>query len=413
MSASLQAHAQRIAGGFPRTFWVLWWGTFINRLGLFVVPFMAVYLTNGRHFPVATAGVVASLWGVGGVLASQVGGYLADHIGRRRTMLIGLGLGGLSMIGLGFVSELHWILPLTFVTALLSESYRPGMQACIADIIPAHDRARAFGVLYWVINLGVSFGLVLGGVLASKSYLYLFLGDGLSSIAFAFLIWRYVPETMPPHPVGAHADAAPKPGFVGGVLAPYRDRPFLVFILLSVATLIVFLQHAAALPVDIISHGISNAALGWILAVNGIAIVLVQPFASPLLTRLHRSRVLALGALLMGLGFGMNRFATGPWMYALASVVWTLGEIAVLPIANAVVADVALPAMRGRYQGAYGLSWGIAGFAAPLIGTGVMQRFGAHTLWWACLVTGVVVALGQLALSPALSRLRRERSAAA
>lgn len=408
--AGLAARLRSSVGGLPRTFWVLWCGMFVNRVGMFVLPFLAVYLTRSRGFSMSQAGLVGSVWGLGGMLASQLGGYLADHLGRRATMLASLTLGGLGVIALGFTRDLRLIVPLTFVVALLNESYRPAMQATIADVVPPEDRVRAFGILYWVINLGVSFGLVLGGLLASRSYLYLFLGDGFTSLLFALLVFQLVPETMPPHPT--HEGAAPKQGFVGGVLAPFRDVPFALFILLSVLVLLIFMQHAAALPIDITSHGVSNAALGAVLAINGIVIVFVQPFVMPWLTRRNRSYVLAAGSALVGLGFGMNAFAARALHYSLASVVWTLGEIAVLPIANAVVADVALPHMRGRYQGAYGLSWGIAGFGAPLIGTTVMQHFGSATLWFGCLAAGLLAALGQIALAPRLGRLRRERSGA-
>ena len=94
-------------------------------------------------------------------------------------------------------------------------------------------------------------------------------------------------------------------------------------------------------------------------------------------------------------------------------MVWSLGEIAVLPIANAVVADIALPELRGRYQGAYGLCWGIAAFLGPLIGSGVLQHAGAHVLWLGCLLAGLAVGLGQWLLEPRLTRLRAARRASA
>jgi len=144
---------------------------------------------------------------------------------------------------------------------------------------------------------------------------------------------------------------------------------------------------------------------------NGIVIVLVQPFLAPVLGRYNRSRVLALGACLVGLGFGLNVVATGPLLFAAGVVVWTVGEIFVLPTANALVADVALPHMRGRYQGAYGLSFGLAAFGAPLIGTFVLQHFGSRALWLGCLALGLVVSAGHVALAPRLTRLREERLA--
>jgi MFS family permease len=384
---------------------------FVNRAGSFVVPFLAVYLTRERGLPVATAGLVAAVYGAGAAVASPLGGWLADHAGRRATMAGALVLGGLGMIALGFARELALILPGAFLVALVGECYRPAMVAAVSDLVgPAH-RLRAFGWLYWIINLGYSVGLLLGGALAARSFLWLFVGDGLTSLAFGLIVWRLVPETRP----SAHGapDGPAARGFVHGFLAPYRDRPFLAFVLLSVLVLLIFMQHIAALPVEMAARGIPSAWLGSVLALNGIVIVLVQPFLAPFLARFDHSRTLAAGAVLVGLGFGWNAIASGPLGFALGVVVWTVGEILVLPTGNALVADLARPGMRGRYQGAYGLSFGVAAFLAPLLGTAVLQQSGSAALWLGCLALGLLVALGQLALAPRLRRLRQARLAAA
>jgi MFS family permease len=398
-----------LVGGLPRSFWILWAGMFVNRAGCFVVPLMALYLTQGRGFSIATAGVVTACYGAGAAVASPLGGYLADHAGRRRTMIGALAFGGLGMIGLGFVRDIRVIAPACFFLAMAGECYRPAMQAAVADLIEPRERVRAYGILYWVINLGFSIGAVLGGLLASKSFLLLFLGDGLTSLAFGAIVWRWVPETRPSHP--ATHSGTPRLNAVQGFLAPYRDRPFLIFVLLGILILLVFMQHVAPLPIDMAARGVSRPMIGLLLGINGVLIVLVQPFLAPWIQRLNRSRVIALGATLVGAGFGLQALARGPAIFAISVAIWTIGEICVLPIANAVVADVALPHMRGRYQGAYGLSFGLAGFGAPLIGTAVMQRWGSGALWTGCFVTGLVVAAGQLALAPRLTRLRESRLA--
>ncbi|GMV44487.1 MAG: MFS transporter [Myxococcales bacterium] len=393
--------------GLPRVFWILWGGVFVNRVGTFVVPFMAVYLTDGRGFSVGTAGLVAALYGLGSAVASQVGGALADHLGRRTTMLLGIGLGGVSMVALGFASDLRLLMPLTFVAAVLNESYRPALQATVADIVPPRDRSRAFGALYWAANLGVAIGLVLGGALAEQAFVLLFVGDGLTTLAFGALVWRLVPETRP-------APAATGPGRVRvlqGVVAPYRDLPFLAFLLLNVMLLFVFMQHATTLPIDAAAHGISKSALGWVLAVNAATIVVVQPVASAWLARLDRGRVLAGGAALVAAGFGSYGVCESAWGFAGATLVWSLGEIAVFPITNALVADVAPSDLRGRYQGALGLSWGIAGFGAPLLGTAVLEDLDAVTLWGGCFGVSLLVAAGYVALGPTLARVCSERTA--
>lgn len=407
-SRNLKNWQHELGGGLPRSFWILWAGMLVNRAGSFVVPFLAIYLTQGRGFSIATAGMVASAYGLGAAVASPVGGYFADHVGRRATLVGALGLGGLGMISLGFAHRIEHILPGCFLVAVLGESYRPAMQAAVADLVPAADRVRAFGLIYWVINLGFSIGLALGGLLASFSFQLLFIGDGLTSLLFAFIVWRAVPETR----TASQAHASRSHGIVSGFLAPYRDRAFLYFLLLSLLVLLVFMQHVTALPIDIAAHGISNRVLGMLLAINGVLIVFVQPFLAPLVAQRNRSRVLALGTVVVGVGFGLNALAQGAPLFALSVVVWSLGEIGVLPIANAVVADIAPPELRGRYQGAYGLCFGLAAFGAPLIGSIVMQEAGAPALWTGCAVAGLLTGTGHLLLAPRLARLREVRQTA-
>lgn len=408
---TLTDRIRALAGGFPRPFAFLVAGMFVNRTGTFVVPFLAIWLTQARHVPLAVAGAVASLWGVGGMVASPLGGFLADHIGRRRTMLAALTLGGTGMIALGFMRTLGTIAPMVFAVSMLGECYRPAMQAAVADLVPPEHRVRAYGLVYWAINLGVSFGLVIGGALAMRSFTLLFLGDGLTTLAFAAIVARNVPETRPA-PVALAATGERAHGAVGGLLAPYRDMPFLAFILVSVLSMLVFMQHSTAMPLDMTAHGVPRATLGLVMALNGILVVFAQPLLSPALARRNRSRVLAAGCALFGAGFGSFAFAHAAPAFALGIVVWSLGEIGVLPIANTLVADVARPGLRGRYQGAYGLVFGVAAFAAPLLGTGVLQHFGARALWLGCAAAAGAAAAGHMLLAPALTRLRARRLAA-
>ncbi|NOT33128.1 MAG: MFS transporter [Candidatus Eisenbacteria bacterium] len=393
----------------PRTFWILCGGMLVNRAGSFVLIFLSVYLTQSRGFSITTAGMIVALYGAGGMLASLAGGFFADHIGRRATMLGALTLGGLGIIGLGFARDLRVIAPMVFAVAFFGEAYRPAMQAAVSDLVPAENRVRAFGILYWAINVGFSIGAILGGALAQSSFLWLFIGDGVTTLLFAFLIARAVPETRPTP--ASHAAGSARRGVLHDLLAPYLDGPFGAFVLLAVLTMLVFLQHVSTLPIDMSAHGVQRTSLGAVLAINGIVIVLLQPFLAPYLQRWNRSYVLAVGASLIGLGFGLYALARTPVGYGVGVLIWTLGEICVLPISNAVVGDIAPSHMRGRYQGAYGLSFGFSGLCAPLVGTFVLQHFGGHTLWWSCLAVGVIAAVGHLLLAPALTRLREERIA--
>jgi MFS family permease len=398
-----------MVGGLPRPFWFIWAGTFVNRCGSFVMPFMAIYLTEARGLSLTQAGLVVALYGAGGSVAAPLGGFLADHVGRRATMLIALAMGGVGMIALGFAERLEVIAPTFFMVAVFAEMYRPGMQAAVADLVPVADRVRAYGLIYWVINLGFAIGLAVGGVLAGRSFLWLFVGDGVTTLLFALLIWHGVPETRPVRAPRAHGHPAAS-GWAD-FLAPYRDLPFVGFLALHFLFWLIFQQSGTTFPLDMTAHGVSKSMFGLILGLNGLLIVLIQPLLGPFLARRDRSKTLAVGAVLVGVGFGLNAVAGVVPLYALGVVIWTVGEIWVLPVSNTMVADLAPRDLRGRYQGAYGLAFALAMCAAAPLGTLILERLGSVTLWSGCLALGLTIAAGQLVLAPSLRRTRAARMA--
>lgn len=404
------ATLRAFGAGLPRPFWFLWVGTFITRLGSFVLPFLALYLTQSLGLSMSQAGLVIALYGAGAAAAGPLGGFLADRFGRRFTMLLALVVGGSSMIALGSVHQVEWLAVALFFVALMTEMYRPAMQAAVADLVPAADRVRAFGLIYWVINVGFACGLTLGGFLASKSFQWLFIGDGATTLLYAALIAFGVPETRPRS--APRAPSGPSPHGWSEFFAPYRDRPFLAFLALSFLFALIFMQNATTFAIDMTAHGVTRVQYGQILALNGVVIVLVQPFLGPMLAARDRSQTLALGAVLVGIGFGLNAIAHTVPMYVLGVLIWTIGEIGVLPVAGALVADLSPMALRGRYQGGYSLAFGLAVCAAPAVGMFVLERAGSMVLWLGCLIAGLGISAGHLLLARTFARVRRARMAA-
>src|SRR5438874_564327 len=81
----------------PRPVWILFFGTFLNKFGAFVVPFLTLYLT-AQGYTTGQAGLAISAYGLGTMVASLVGGHLADRFGRRETIVLSMFLGAAMMM---------------------------------------------------------------------------------------------------------------------------------------------------------------------------------------------------------------------------------------------------------------------------------------------------------------------------
>ncbi|HNN91090.1 MAG TPA: MFS transporter [Pseudomonadota bacterium] len=390
--------------GLPQPFWYLWTGVLINRLGGFVFTFLAIYLTQQRKFSVEEAGLVVSLYGVGSVCAGPVGGTLADRIGRKATLLIGLLGAASAMVYLGLAREYVYIAAGAVVLGFFNDLSRPASQAAIADLVPPEDRVRAFGLHYWAINLGFAGSSMLAGFLARFDFMWLFFGDAAATTLFGIIVLLRIPETRPSGEPHAGEHTPPTETQSRGPFAPYRDPIFLPLFVAQLIWAWIFMQSSSSLPLDMSQHGISMSRYGQLAAINGLLIVLLQPFVLRHITRMPRALAMSVGVLLTGVGFGICGFGSSVTIYIVSIVIWTLGEIVLSPILPTLIADLAPRSLRGTYQGGFQLAWGAALLLGPALGGLVMGRFGSRTLWLICAALGIGVAWTHLLIAPARRR---------
>jgi MFS family permease len=379
----------------PATYWYLCVGVFVNRLGNFVLPFLAIYFAKERGYSVAATGVAVAMYGAGNVVSALVGGTLADRFGRRRVLLISLFVGPVVLMALPFAND-DLVLPLTFALGAIYELYRPAANAAVVDVVPAPDRQRAFAIQYWGINLGFAIGVTLGGLLAARGYLWLFALDAATTFLYGIVVYLKVPETAP--------GRSEQPSFFTHPFAPFKDWSFSAFLCITVALACVFNLCGSMLPIEMATDGIGPATYGKLIAINGALIVCLQPAIATIVGRYQNVKVMAVAALILGVGFGATSFVSSASGYAATIVTWTLAEMAWLPLGPAVVATLSPAALRGVYQGAYGLSFALATSLAPLFGGLVFDRFGSVVLWSSCTVIGALSGLGFLLLAPAIRR---------
>jgi len=374
----------------PGPVWILCAGTFVNRFGSFVAVFLVLYLRS-RGYSIAEAGLVVSFYGVGNVVAAAVGGWVADRFGRRNALALSMFSSAATLLALSQARSLPLIIVLTTLAGLTGEMYRPAAAALLTDLTRAGERIPAFALNRLAINLGFAAGPAVAGLLAERSFFLIFLGDALTSAAFGVIALTSLPEGVRVRRGEERRGEA--------VRTMLRDRAFLFFLISSVLGAFVYFQSQTTFPLHVRASGLSDADYGLLISLNGLAIVLLELPLVAITQRFPYRPVLTLGSLLVGLGFALNAFANDLPELALTVLIWTLGEIVYAPVASAYVADIAPEHMRGRYQGAWGLTWGLAYVFAPALGAAIFA-WSADGLWLICGVLGVASALLLLAARP-------------
>ncbi|MER5965162.1 MFS transporter [Streptomyces sp. NPDC002057] len=378
----------------PPVVWTIFAGTIVNRLGYLVTPFLIFFLASRGVTGAETTYVLGAL-GAGNLLGPAVGGILADRVGRRPTMIIGL-VGTAVAQGALFLAPGVWTMAAAaLLISAAGSTVSPAASALLADAVDSERRRRAYALFGWGVNIGTAVAGVLGGYLAAHGYWLLFAVDAGSMLVYALVVTVRLKEPKrdrTPHPAGNGKD-----GIGYGVVL--RDRLAMVLLPLLGIQLFVYSLTEVALPLAIHDSGLSPAVYGAMAAVNAILVVALQPFTTAWLSRFPQLAVQGAGSTLIAVGVALTGLADGIAGYAVSVVVWSLGEVVVAGIAAGIVANLAPAHARGRYQGAFSWIWGVARFAALTLGVTTYTTLGPTVLWWTALVAGTATAAATVALT--------------
>lgn len=367
----------------PRPAWILFGGTFINRFGSFVLPFLVLYLTRAGY-SATEAGAAMAIYGCGHLFASILGGHLADRIGRRNTIGVSMFGSAAAMIALAQAHGFPAIAAAVFATGTLTELYRPASYALVADLVPQERRVIAYGVYRLAVNLGFAAGPAMAGFLADKSFGLLFAGDAATSVIYGMIALAFLPHGMR----GFARDERAGEAFRAAV----RDTPFLLLLIATLGVTAIDFQSGSTFPLLVKSLGYATSTYGVLLSINGMLIVAFELLITSFVRRFRPQPVIAFGYLLSGVGFALNLFARTVPQLAGTVVVWTLGEMISSPVAGAYAAQIAPERYRGRYMGLLMTMWSLGLIFGPLIGTWTFAH-NPQILWIACGIGGICTAL--------------------
>ena len=398
--------------GYPRQYWVLFWGLLINSIGGGLWwPFLTIYMRERLAVPLTTITLLFTLNAVAGLAAMSIAGPAVDRFGRRFAMIIGLVASGSILLAMSVAQTLQvWAL-LMLVQGLFNPFYRVGSDAMVADLIPPARRAGAYALLRMINNLGIAIGPAIGGFVIGVSYGLAFYIAAAANLLFVTLIVFFVRETLPSRTAspahGSGADGGAQVGVPqreGGYGPVLRDRPFValcgVFVLATMPAAIMMMLLAVYAKEN---FGVPESQYGFIMATNAAMVVLFQYAVTRRSQAYPPLQVLALGAFFYAIGAGSVALGGGFWGFWLSMVILTIGELLIAPTGTAVAANLAPPDMRGRYMGLYGITWGVAFGIGPVIAGSINDNVAPRAMWLFALAAGLAAAAGFLLLRKKLT----------
>lgn len=385
----------------PKNIWLLSAGTLINRAGTMVLPFMALYVVHEFKVSAGEAGLVLAAYGIGAFLSAPFSGRLSDRIGSVHVMIVSLFASGIFLIIYSFVTNFYLFIFLSFIWAVISEAFRPASMSFVSTEAPADKRKTAFALYRLAINLGMSIGPVLGGVLSSVNFHLLFYADGITSIVAAiyFLFSHFDDSTVKKKNNEIEKDEEEKLIKRTGVLS---NKRFVFYLLAIIPVIIVFFQHIGAMPLFIVDElGFSRATFGLLASINTVMIIFIEVPLNDAMQNWKDWKALMLGAVLSGIGFGLMAFLHSAAGIILSIVIWTFGEMIFFPAANNYVSEISPEQQRGEYMGYSQMTFSFAFMIGPLMGTAALDYFGSFTVWVGCFVFGLFSALMMFKLKKA------------
>lgn len=415
-------------------FWGLWVTLLILWMGRFVTSFLSMYLVSDMHVSAGVAGTIVSMYGFGGIFGCLYGGALSDRFGRPAMIVIG-NLGSAAMLVLlAFIGN-PWIMAIALLAyGAISSMPTPAVAAYVSDVVPFRKQKRAYSLQTWAANFGFAIGPIIANQLVKISYALMFYAEAAVLVFATILMIVFFKEVgLGKRPRGevAPARASQAAESAAGnavehavkqtgesqrpqrfsVWRSYRracaDGALMSMVVLMFLYTLAYYQIVSGLPISMTQIGLGTDEYSSLLTINGGLLCLLQIPAIGLFQRMSNTRVLVLGMSITAVGYAFQIGANSWVAFAIATVLWTLGELGTFPIAATTVANIAPKDVRGTYQGLYNLVWSLSNAFSPLVGGWILNAFGSRVLWICCTVMFVIVAIGFYA-----TRGPRERAAA-
>ncbi|PTM85606.1 MULTISPECIES: MFS transporter [unclassified Streptomyces] len=352
-------------------------GNALSAFGLgFTVPYLYVYVAQVRGLGAMTAGLVLAVFAVAALVVLPFAGRAIVRRGPLPVLLAALVTAAVGALSLGLAGSATAVLLAASALGAGQAVMQPALATLIVDCSTTDTRSRAFAMQFFLQNLGLGVGGLIGGHLVDTtrvdSFTLLF---AIEAAMFLLLVGVMATVRMPRSP---RIDRAPTGSAKGNWKQLLGNRAMVQLCVLGFVLFFAcygqFESGLSAYGVE--AAGISTSALGTALAANTLMIVVAQFAVLKFVERRRRSRVIAAVGLIWavawvaagyaGLGHGSREMATAAFVSTYA--LFGLGEAMLSPTVAPLVADLAPSGLAGQYNSVFALVKQLALAVGPAVG---------------------------------------------
>ncbi|NQX65156.1 MFS transporter [Paenibacillus alba] len=373
-------------------FWIMFMNTFSMAVGFYMmIPLLASYLLYDLLLTVMMVGVISAIRSFSQQGLSVLCGTLADRLGYKRTILVGLLIRTFGFGMFGFVDHIPGLIVACFFSGLGAALFQPASYAYYAALSTSANRITIYAIREMLSNMGFVVGPMLGALLMSFRFTYVSMTATLIFVFSFFLSLFFLPNLKEAQP------RAELPGIWPQMKKVMYNRSFRRFMIFTMISWSLVAQLYIAVPFRV-SQIASGANIGLIYSCGAIVMVLLQvPLAKLGNNNLQPFGVMSLGTLLLAGGLfaiGMTGSLAGIYVGVIA---FMIGQVFLQPMMNTMVSDYAGSGSIASYFGFNSFALSIGAMIGN-VGGGYLydlaNLLGWRLLPWSCFLFIGLVNIG-------------------
>jgi MFS family permease len=400
---------QRLIPVLPRSAWAVLGGDFVSAIGVgLTLPCLFIYAHQVRDLSYGQAGLVLSTIALTSLAGNPIGGAAADRWTPRLALIIGLLLAAAGSAALAAARSAPELFGAAALCGLGVSITWPVQDTLLAGLAGPDSRSAVFSVGHACLNAGLGLGALGSAGIVSVghpgTFTAVFLADAGTYLVPVVILARL----RLPEPAQADQQESSSAAPWRGYLAVLRDKAFVrVWLLTALIVTVSFGQYQSSFagfttrPGGISTHGLALAY-----AANMLTVVFAQLFVLRWLSGRRRTTGAALAAIawavtwivvLIGghLGGGPAAIAT----FAVAMVIFALGETMLSPTLPAIVNDLAPAGSQGRYNGLGVLAFTTGFLLGPAVGGAALGAGQGNGLFAVIAAVCILASLSALRLA--------------